>query len=457
MAGRGVDIILGGSSDGQSESEWQKNHNKVIELGGLHIVGTERHEARRIDNQLRGRAGRQGDPGSSRFYVSLEDDVVRRFGGDRFKGLMEWAGMDEDTPIESRLVNRTIEGSQVRVEGYHFDMRKHLVEYDDVINQHREIIYGERRKILKGADLKANTLSMIREEMQDICSEDSIIDIIDSEVKNLVAAHLPANLVSVNPPFDVPKAELEGLIRAVSSKFPPPLWFNENALSQMSQGEIEEKLFDYGKSLYKQWRKDIDRGNEIDSQSLQLVEQLVMPALIKKVSTIFPLLSALDASALSQLKSKEIEARLIETAETVYEEREKEFGSDATRVLERLVMLRIIDSLWVEHLTEMEQMRQGIGLMGMAQRDPLVAYKTQGHEQFQHLLSTIRHDLVHTIYHMRIEKKEALRPAPSPMAQLASGGDTRFKTPMRVKGKKIGRNEPCPCGSGKKYKHCCGR
>ena len=364
MAGRGVDIILGGSSDGQSESEWQEKHNKVVELGGLHIVGTERHEARRIDNQLRGRAGRQGDPGSSRFYVSLEDDVVRRFGGDRFKGLMEWAGMDEDTPIESRLVNRTIEGSQVRVEGYHFDMRKHLVEYDDVINQHREIIYGERRKILKGADLKTNTLSMIREEMQDV-----------------VAAHIPD-----------------------------------------------------------------ERGYDMD-----------MKGLITDVGTIFPLPPELNADALSQLKPKEIEARLIETAETLYEEREKEFGSDATRVLERLVMLRIIDSLWVEHLTMMEQMRQGIGLMGMAQRDPLVAYKTQGHEQFQHLLSTIRHDLVHTIYHMRIEKKEAPRPAPSPMAQAAFGGDTGSKTPMRVKGKKIGRNEPCPCGSGKKYKHCCGR
>jgi len=363
MAGRGVDIILGGSSDGQSESEWQKNHNKVVELGGLHIVGTERHEARRIDNQLRGRAGRQGDPGSSRFYVSLEDDVVRRFGGDRFKGLMEWAGMDEDTPIESRLVNRTIEGSQVRVEGYHFDMRKHLVEYDDVINQHREIIYGERRKILKGADLKANTLSMIKEEIQDV-----------------VAAHIPD-----------------------------------------------------------------ERGYDLD-----------LKGLITDVGTIFPLPPDLNADALSQLKPGEIEARFIETAEALYEEREKEFGSEVMRLVERRVMLGIMDSLWVEHLTRMEEMRQGIGLMGAAQKDPLIAYKTQGHEQFQYLLSTIRHDLVHTIYHVRIEKKEAPRLEPSPMAQLASGG-TKFKTPMRVKGKKIGRNEPCPCGSGKKYKHCCGR
>jgi preprotein translocase subunit SecA len=140
MAGRGVDIVLGGRPEGREQDEWQKEHDEVIKLGGLHIIGTERHEARRIDNQLRGRAGRQGDPGSSRFYVSLEDDIMKRFGGDRVRSLMEWAGMDEDTPIENRLVNRSIEGAQVKVEGYNFDIRKHLVEYDDVINQQREII-----------------------------------------------------------------------------------------------------------------------------------------------------------------------------------------------------------------------------------------------------------------------------------------------------------------------------
>jgi preprotein translocase subunit SecA len=233
-----------------------------------------------------------------------------------------------------------------------------------VINQHREIIYGERRKILKGADLKANILSMIKEEIQDV-----------------VAARIPD-----------------------------------------------------------------ERGFDMDLEGL-----------IADVGTIFPLPPELNADALSQLKPKGIEARLIEVAEALYEEREKEFSSDATRVMERLVMLRIMDSLWVEHLTMMEQMRQGIGLMGVAQRDPLIAYKTQGHEQFQFLLSTIRHDLVHTIYHVRVEKKEAPRPEPSPMAQVASQGDARLKTRARVGGKKIGRNEPCPCGSGKKYKHCCGR
>jgi len=268
MAGRGVDVILGGSPEGQTELEWQEKHNKVIGVGGLHIIGTERHEARRIDNQLRGRAGRQGDPGSSRFYVSLEDDVVRRFGGDRIKGFMEWAGMDEDTPIENALVNRSIEGAQVRVEGYHFDMRKHLVEYDDVVNKHRELIYGERRKILSGADLKANILSMVKEEVK-------------------------------------------GMVQACTGD-----------------------------------------GHGIDWD---------VAGLVSEVSIVFPLPPGLDAGALAQMSLKEIEDKLLEQAESLYEEREKEMGSDNMRVLERLVMLRIMDNLWVEHLTMMEEMRLQAG------------------------------------------------------------------------------------------------
>ncbi|MFC2013631.1 SEC-C metal-binding domain-containing protein, partial [Chloroflexota bacterium] len=360
MAGRGVDIILGGSPDGQTEQEWQEKHNKVVELGGLHIVGTERHEARRIDNQLRGRAGRQGDPGSSRFFVSLEDDVVRRFGGDRIKGFMEWAGMDEDSPIENALINRSIENAQVRVEGYHFDMRKHLVEYDDVVNKHRELIYSERKKILSGTDLKVNILSMVKEEIQNIV--------------------------------------------------------------QVTTGDGHGFNWD-------------------------------LDGLVSEVSTIFPLLPAFDASAFSQIKPKQIEDKLVEQAEARYEEREKELGSDNMKVLERLVMLRIVDNLWVEHLTVMEYMRQGIGLQAMAQRDPLVAYKREGHNLFQNLLSSIQHDMVHTIYHVGIAKKEA--PQRAPVAAQAGGGGEKQR--VKVGGKKVGRNEPCPCGSGKKYKHCCGR
>jgi preprotein translocase subunit SecA len=358
MAGRGVDIILGGNPEGRDPEEWQKAHEMMVSIGGLHVIGTERHEARRIDNQLRGRGGRQGDPGSSRFYVSLEDDVVRRFGGDRIKGFMEWVGMDEDTPIENKLVNRAIENAQVRVEGYHFDMRKHLVDYDDVVNKHREVIYGERRKLLSGADLKANILSMVREEVQSI-----------------VAAYI---------------ADEQG------------------------------------------------NGWDIDG-------------LIGEVSTILPLPPAINAATLPQMKPKEIEERLIELAEALYEEREKELGSDNMRVVERLVMLRTIDSLWVEHLTAMENMREGIGLQAIGQRDPLVAYKTEGHNQFQNFLSAIQHDVAHTIYH--IVKREAPQRPPAPVQAQAGAG----KQKPKVGGKKVGRNDPCPCGSGKKYKHCCGR
>jgi len=361
MAGRGVDIVLGGSLDGQDELEWQKKHDKIIELGGLYIVGTERHEARRIDNQLRGRAGRQGDPGSSRFYVSLEDDVVRRFGGDRIKGLMEWAGMDEDHPIENKLVNRSIEGAQVRVEGHHFDMRKHLVEYDDVVNQQRELIYGERRKLLSGADLKANILSMVKGELQDI-----------------VATHIAD-----------------------------------------------------------------ERG---DDRNLE--------GLLADASAIFPLPPTLNVSTLSQLEYKQIEDRLIKEAEALYEQREAEMGANDMRVLERLIMLRTMDNLWREHLTEMESMRQQAGWQRLRQIRPVDAYKKEGYKQFQVLLSTIHHDVVHTIYHVGIVRKEARQKAPA-MAQAEAGGSRKKR--LKTGGKKIGRNDPCPCGSGKKYKYCCGR
>jgi preprotein translocase subunit SecA len=371
MAGRGVDIILGGNPEGKEEKEWQKAHQRVLEMGGLHIIGTERHEARRIDNQLRGRAGRQGDPGSSRFYISLEDDIVRRFGGDRIKTIMGWAGMGEDTPLENKWVNRAIEGAQVKVEGYHFDIRKHLVDYDDVVNKHRELIYEERKKILSGFDLKSNILSMVKDELQ-----------------SLVDSHTAGA---------------------------------------------------YGEG----W--DIE-------------------GLVGELATIFPLPPTINAETLSRMESQEIKNQLTDYAESLYEQKEKEVGADRMRILERLLMLRIIDSLWVEHLTAMEHMRQGIGLHAVAQRDPLVAYKTEGHSFFQSLLAAIQHDIVHVIYRASIAKKGETpqgqaAPAPTPVAaaaQAQAGGDGTKKH-LKVAGKKVGRNDPCPCGSGKKYKHCCGR
>jgi preprotein translocase subunit SecA len=331
--------------------EWLGRHKQVKALGGLHVIGTERHEARRIDNQLRGRAGRQGDPGSSRFYVSMEDDIVKRFGGDRVKGLMEWAGMgEEDKPLEHSMVNKVIENAQVKVEGYHFEIRKHLVDYDDVVNKHREVIYGERKGILSGADLKANIQSMIREEIQEL----------------------------VGIYFDKEQSNVAGL--------------------------LEE---------------------------------------MKRITPMLP--PDMTPQALAGVRPEEIESRLVQSAESLYDLKEKELGEENMRMLERLVMLRVLDNLWTEHLTMMDHMRQGIGLQAVGQSDPLVAYKKEGHALFQSLMANIRHDLVHLIYNANIIKKE-------PSQQAAAS--KRHAAPTN---KETGRNDPCPCGSGKKYKKCCGK
>ena len=352
MAGRGVDIILGGNPEERDQAEWQEEHNKVVELGGLHIVGTEHHEARRVDNQLRGRAGRQGDPGSSRFYASMEDEIVRRFGGDRIKGVMQWAGMDENTPIEHSFATKAMTNSQVKTEGYHFDIRKHLVEYDDVVNKHREVIYAERKKILSGADLKANILSMVRDEIQ-----------------SLVAKHL------------------------------------SNVSHELEEGE---------KSSFS--------------------------ALLEDISTIFPLPPQFRSDGLSELSAQQITEKLTDYANELYNQREQELGPENMRIAERLVMLRVIDRLWMEHLTAMEHLRQGIGLQAVGQQEPLVAYKREGHAYFEALLASIQHEVAHSIYHVSVTKEAPQK--------------KREAVPV---GKRVGRNDPCPCGSGKKYKHCCGK
>ncbi|AMU86201.1 preprotein translocase subunit SecA [Dehalococcoides mccartyi] len=384
MAGRGVDILLGGKEptkdDAKVYNEWQAHHQQVLEAGGLHVIGTERHESRRIDNQLRGRSGRQGDPGSSRFYVALDDDIMRRFGSERIQGIMEWAGMDENTPIENGLVSRTLENAQKRVEGYHFDVRKHLVEYDDVVNKHREVIYAERRKILSGADLKSNILDMIREE-----------------IITQTAEHTRG--------YDSSEWNLDGLVTHLNGIFTLPAEINAEALAKLSQEEITDLL--------------------------------------------------------------------TRTAEELYQKKEDETGAGSMRLLERIIMLHTLDSLWVEHLTIMENLRREIGLQAFAQRDPLIAYKNEGHVRFQELLETIKHDVVHNIYRIGIQiqhqtesatAKAASRPVqqqkPLPAAPAAAipgvsaKAATQSTTPAA---KEIGRNDPCPCGSGKKYKKCCGK
>ena len=450
MAGRGVDIVLGGKEppkeDKKAWQEWQKRHNQVVELGGLHVVATERHEARRIDNQLRGRAGRQGDPGSSRFYVSLEDDIVRRFGGDRVKGLMEWVGMDEDTPIENKLVNRAIGDSQRRVEGYHFDMRKHLVEYDEVVNQHRELIYNERRKILDNADLRANILSMVRDELRGMSSRNGILDVTDSIIRRLVTRHFSTGVAEPN---------LNELIRDVSTQLPLPPWFTVEAISRMEQDGIEKEIIEYVESCYEQWAKQMEKGGEVDDESLQLVEQFVMPALLREIAIIFPIPPSLNAGILSRTEPGQIEGVLFEQAEVAYQEREKEIGADNMRMVEKRMMLHFLDRLWIEHLTMMEDKRREAGWQSLRQVRSLDAYKSIGYEQFQGLLSTIQHDVVHSIYHVTVSRKDAPQPMATPMAKVSPAGSG--KQTVKVKGKKVGRNEPCPCGSGKKYKHCHGK
>ena len=367
MAGRGTDIVLGGSPDatsGLSSDQWELDNRQVLESGGLHIIGTERHEARRIDNQLRGRAGRQGDPGSTQFYVALDDELMRRFGGDRIRSVMDWAGLEDDVPIDNGMINKSIENAQVKVEAYHFDMRKHLVEYDDVVNTHRDVIYGERDKIHSEADLKAN-----------------IQDMLADQITEIVAATL-GDSRPVDWDTDLFMAE-------VGTVLPPP-----------------DEFFD----------DDYFEKNDVDA----------------------------------------IEGKLLEHAEKTYDEMEDGLTPEVMRDLERYLLLRSIDTNWVQHLTTMENLRQGIGLHAYGQRDPLVMYRKEGMDQFQLLEQKIQSDVAHAIFRAQVSiaqpsgngnsRVRRRRTAPQPVRSAATGARG---------GRKVGRNAPCPCGSGKKYKRCC--
>ena len=373
MAGRGTDIVLGGADT--FREDWQAEHDRVVDLGGLHVVGTEHHDARRIDNQLRGRAGRQGDPGSSQFYVSLEDELMQRFGGDRIKTVMGWTGLEEDTPVENKLVTKSINGAQVKVEGYHFDMRKHLLEYDDVLNKQREVIYSDRHQALSEGNLRDKTLEMLRQEYA-----------------RLVAQYLPGRHSD--------DWNCEGLIDDLGQICPVP-----------SELDDEDKIFQYG------------------------------------VDQIGGILSA--------------------HAEAAFAEREAAVGAEQMRLTERFLLLRAIDSHWVQHLTAMENLRTGIGLHAYGQRDPLVMYRSEGQKMFHDLQNRIQRDVVRTLFHLSID--------PVQLAAELGGNDSRNRrrngtagSPMQaVNGSnrnaqpsgaaKVGRNAPCPCGSGRKYKRCCGK
>ncbi|HAG08543.1 MAG TPA: preprotein translocase subunit SecA, partial [Desulfotomaculum sp.] len=399
MAGRGTDILLGGNPEFLAQAELKKQgndlplealkkeplyrevltrfehqtdeeHKKVVALGGLHILGTERHESRRIDNQLRGRSGRQGDPGSSQFFSALEDDLIRQFGGDNIQGLMNRLGIEEDMPIEHGLITRSIETAQKRVENRNFELRKHILQYDDVMNQQRELIYRQRRQVLQGENLK-----------------DVIAQMIEETACRLVDACCP-----------------EGVH--------PEEWDLTGLLSQF------EQLFVTGRPLT--GKRDA-------------------------------FLAEMENTPFS--RRQEIKDKLRDYVLAKYEERETELGAEILREIERVVLLRVVDEKWMEHLDAMDDLREGIGLRAYGQKDPLVEYKRESYEMFQKMIAAIQEEVARYVFRVKVVQEPQVQPQ-----QLVENryAEEEVQRPARRE-VKVGRNALCPCGSGKKYKKCCGR
>lgn len=391
MAGRGVDIILGGTPSDEDEAAY------VREAGGLHVLGTERHESRRIDNQLRGRAGRQGDPGSTQFYISMEDDLMRIFGSDRMKKMMDTLGIPEDMPIENKIVSGAIEESQRKVEGHNFDIRKHLVEYDDIINKQREIIYRRRREALELFEHGDN-----EEGVKNLKS--LILQLVEEEVEHIVAFH-----TNVEAGGDV---NLEGIVQMAGTIFPLP----PDAL------EIIQKEYQSG-----------DKLTYAESRT-RIIEYVF--AIAKER---YGELEGHLAKALAQMQPDADAARVF-------------------RTLEKDILIHSIDVLWMEHLEAIEHLRAGIGLRGYGQRDPLVEYKKESFRLFSELMSLINREVVYTIYKIgAAPSAPATQQALPTNLKYSGGGDVSDASGSSASHKdKVGRNDPCPCGSGKKYKKCHG-
>jgi preprotein translocase subunit SecA len=386
MAGRGVDIILGGSkpeevlfSDKKAYQKavdiWKAQHEEVKAIGGLHVIGTDRHESRRIDNQLRGRSGRQGDPGSTRFYVSLEDDIMRLFGGDQVAKLMTVFKLPEDVPLEHPMVSRSIEQAQTKVEGFHFDSRKHLVEYDDVLNKHREIVYSLRRHALMEEHQKEKILANITSEIQ--------------------------TMVTVNSEGDT--ISHEKIIQEFATIIP----FDEQSI-----GRLVAQI-----------------------QPLFTVEEIVN--VLQKISV------------------------------DMYEAREKQVSPEIMRQVERWVSLSVIDNVWMDHLEAIDDLREGIGLRGYGQRDPLVEYKNEAFSMFERLMATIESEIAHRIFKVQVQLPQGVGETRLPASQVVEQETKLTKEAKRArmneqsvaqstvnKKKEMGRNDPCWCGSGKKWKKC---
>ncbi len=387
MAGRGTDILLGGNPEflaqaelrgrdeydledpagadlyrqmvAKYERECEEEHRRVVELGGLHIIGTERHESRRIDNQLRGRSGRQGDPGSSQFFSSLEDDLMRLFGSDNIAGIMDKLGMEEDVPIEHGLITKSIESAQKRVEGRNFSIRKHVLQYDDVMNQQRELIYRQRMKVLLEQDLKEVVLQMITES-----------------VGRSVEIYCP-----------------EGVI--------PEEWDLESLLNH--------------------------------------AEQLYLPG------------HGLEPADLEEMGREAVKELLAGKSMEAYEAREAELGAEVMRELERVVLLRVVDEKWMDHLDAMDQLREGINLRAYGQKDPLIEYKFESYQMFQNMVDTIQDEVVRYVFRVNVVQ------APQQRRTVENKYQEEGPAQPARREDKVGRNAPCPCGSGKKYKKCCGR
>ncbi len=390
MAGRGVDIVLGGNPPTSEDAQ------KVKDAGGLLVIGTERHESRRIDNQLRGRSGRQGDPGETQFYVSMEDDLMRIFAGDRMRSLMETLRVPEDMPIENKMVSKSIESAQSKVEGHNFDIRKHLLEYDDVLNKHREVVYKKRHEILE-LDYQIRNGKAKSEAL-----EEKLFEYIESEIEQMVLFHTSGD--------DVKDWNIEEVYEVASTIYPVP-------------ADLRIKLKDIGVAA--------KTKAEIPSAREKIIRHLM----------------ELAHSEWDKIK---------ETAE----------DEKMIREVIKGIMIRAIDALWVEHLDAIDHLRTGIGLRGYAQRDPLVEYKRETYRMFNELLTLVQKQIVYAIFKIRLTtelpksvmQKAGARLHGAQKTSAQSGVTTTTTAPKAARtDEKVGRNDPCPCGSGKKYKKCCGK
>jgi len=416
MAGRGVDIKLG---------------EGVVDVGGLHIIGTERHEARRIDNQLRGRGGRQGDPGSSQFFVSLEDDLMRIFGSDRIKRMMEVLKVPEDQPIENSMLSRAIESAQGKIEGFHFDTRKHVLEYDDVMNKQRQRIYSWRKQVLRS----------------DIGAKENV------EVKKDTNGVIPARFA------EAPARRAEAGIQTET-------WIPDPADAEAMAGRQvrHNKEVTLREKILESVEKEI--FGIVEASTLGDLSEWNFKEIFEAANAIFPLPDNAEEILKENRGAEAIANYLIEAARNAYNLKEKEIGEEAMRQIEKFLTLRTIDMLWMDHLDDMDHLRDSVRLRAYGQKDPLVEYKNEGHRMFQSLMSAIESQIVKMIYKVSLAK-EPRQDSPMAQARLVRGESSsgvRENRPLDVTksasqtgNKNIGRNDPCWCGSGKKYKKCHGK